>query len=84
MDYQCLPTLKTLFTFSKPGFGSPAVCRFKFTESLREVYTNSNSESQENMYMQKLHTSADILHVCIHKHGPHNVVRQITLKFHHE
>ena len=48
--------------------GEPGHMRFKFTESLKVI-----------QMVQTLHTSANILHVCIH-----NVVTQTTLKFHVE
>ena len=54
------------------GVGGLAVCRFKFTESLKKNLIVIPK-------MQTLHTSGNILHVCTHKKCAHNVSTEIRL-----
>ena len=62
------PTIKCRdVSYSLSGVGSLPVCRFKFTENLIVI-----------PMVQTLHTSANILHVCIHK----NVLTMFQQKLH--
>ena len=63
-------------TTTYPRVGSPAVCRFKFTENLQKFNTNSNGADTANFCKHSacLHTQK-----CVH-----NVVAQISLKIHSE
>ena len=66
-----------------PGVGSPAACRFKFTESLRKAYTNSNGSRQEMCTCRAAYICKHS--ACLHTQKyVHNLVTQITLKVHRE
>ena len=60
------------------GVGSPAICRFKFTESLREGKFNTNSNSADTAYICKYYECL-LTQKCVQ-----NVVTQISLKVHSE
>ena len=62
---------KLLFQMCVISGGSLAICRFKFAEKLKESLIVIQM-------VQSLHTSANILHVCIHK----NVITMLQQKLH--
>ena len=69
--------------YCNPGVESPGVCRFRFTESLREVYANSNGASQEMCTCRLAYICKHS--ACLHTQTwAHNLVTQITLKVHSE
>ena len=63
------------------GVGNTSTCRFKFTESLTEVYTNSNGASQEMCTCRPAYICIHLQTFCMSAYTK-NLVTPITLKVH--